>query len=49
MVVPSLARDRLPSASTCFSLLKLPLYDSFAIARAKIIAAIEETNTFEVS
>lgn len=41
--------DRLPSAATCFSTLKLPPYQDYATARAKIIAAIEETNTFEFS
>ncbi|KAK7194211.1 ubiquitin-protein ligase [Novymonas esmeraldas] len=41
--------DHLPSAATCFSTLKLPPYSDYASARAKIIAAIEETNTFEFS
>jgi ubiquitin-protein ligase E3 C len=41
--------DYLPSASTCFSMLKLPPYRDYATARAKIIAAIEETGTFEYS
>ncbi|KPA83101.1 putative ubiquitin-protein ligase [Leptomonas pyrrhocoris] len=41
--------DHLPSASTCFSTLKLPPYRDYATARAKIIAAIEETGTFEYS
>ncbi|KAG5498603.1 hypothetical protein JKF63_02889 [Porcisia hertigi] len=41
--------DHLPSAATCFSTLKLPPYKDFATARAKIIAAIEESVTFEFS
>ncbi|KPI90433.1 putative Ubiquitin-protein ligase [Leptomonas seymouri] len=41
--------DHLPSAATCFSTLKLPPYGDYATARAKIIAAIEETGTFEYS
>ena len=41
--------DHLPSAATCFSTLKLPPYHDYATARAKIIAAIEETGTFEFS
>nr|ACS87860.1 putative ubiquitin-protein ligase [Angomonas deanei] len=41
--------DHLPSAATCFSTLKLPPYRDYATARAKIIAAIEETGTFEFS
>ncbi|GET90697.1 ubiquitin-protein ligase, putative [Leishmania tarentolae] len=41
--------DHLPSAATCFSTLKLPPYHDYATARAKIVAAIEETNTFEFS
>ncbi|CCW61701.1 unnamed protein product [Phytomonas sp. EM1] len=42
-------KDRLPSASTCFSTLKLPPYTNFATARQKIIAALEGTTTFELS
>ncbi|KAG5497860.1 hypothetical protein GH5_02652 [Leishmania sp. Ghana 2012 LV757] len=41
--------DHLPSAATCFSTLKLPPYRDYATARAKIVAAIEETGTFEFS
>nr|CCC48395.1 putative ubiquitin-protein ligase, fragment [Trypanosoma vivax Y486] len=41
--------DRLPSASTCFSTLKLPPYNDFDIAWRKIIAAIEETEDFGLS
>lgn len=40
---------RLPSASTCFSQLKLPLYTSFHTAREKILVAIEGSSTFEMS
>ncbi|CCW68002.1 unnamed protein product [Phytomonas sp. Hart1] len=42
-------KDRLPSASTCFSTLKLPPYTDFATARQKIVAALEGTATFELS
>eukprot|EP00796_Vickermania_ingenoplastis_P005845 gene5845-4168_t len=41
--------DRLPSAATCFSLLKLPRYTSFEVTRAKVLAAIEECNGFYFS
>ncbi|KAG5472315.1 hypothetical protein LSCM1_03714 [Leishmania martiniquensis] len=41
--------DHLPSAATCFSTLKLPPYRDYATARAKIVAAIEETGSFEFS
>lgn len=45
-LLPETALDRLPTSSTCFSMLKLPPYKDFATARAKIIAAIEETSSF---
>ncbi|CCD13055.1 unnamed protein product [Trypanosoma congolense IL3000] len=41
--------ERLPSASTCFSTLKLPPYKEFEVARQKLIAAIEETQGFALS
>lgn len=43
------SEERLPSATTCFSTLKLPPYRTFESARAKILAAIEGANTFAFS
>ncbi|KAJ2894525.1 ubiquitin-protein ligase (E3) [Coemansia aciculifera] len=40
---------RLPSASTCVNLLKLPVYSSERILRAKLIAAIESGAGFDLS
>lgn len=45
-LVRSLTPDRLPTAATCFSTIKIPPYDDYAVARAKIVAAIEGANTF---
>lgn len=41
--------DRLPTATTCFSTLKLPPYTTFESARTKILAAVEGANSFEFS
>lgn len=41
--------DRLPSAATCFSTIKMPRYTSFDQMRGKIVAAIKEGSTFELS
>lgn len=38
--------DRLPSASTCFFMMKLPKYSSFAVLQAKLRTAI--TSCFEI-
>ncbi|KAF5226722.1 hypothetical protein ECC02_000223 [Trypanosoma cruzi] len=40
------SEERLPSASTCFSTLKLPPYKDFKTAFSKITAAIEGTEDF---
>ncbi|KAJ2875569.1 ubiquitin-protein ligase (E3) [Coemansia aciculifera] len=40
---------RLPSASTCVNLLKLPVYSSEGVLRAKLIAAIESGAGFDLS
>ncbi|KAJ1822855.1 ubiquitin-protein ligase (E3) [Coemansia sp. RSA 2675] len=40
---------RLPSASTCVNLLKLPVYSSERILRAKLVAAIESGAGFDLS
>ena len=41
--------SRLPSASTCFNLLKLPPYASFALMREKLVYAVESSSGFEMS
>ena len=41
--------NRLPSASTCFNLLKLPQYASRSILRSKLLMAIESGSGFEMS
>ncbi|KAJ2364070.1 ubiquitin-protein ligase (E3) [Coemansia sp. RSA 2610] len=41
--------SRLPSASTCVNLLKLPVYSSRQILRGKLIAAIESNAGFDLS
>lgn len=38
--------DRLPSASTCFFMMKLPKYSSFAVLQTKLRTAI--TSCFEI-
>ncbi|ESL07485.1 hypothetical protein TRSC58_04825 [Trypanosoma rangeli SC58] len=48
-VVWGTSEERLPSASTCFSTLKLPPYKDVEAARRKIKAAIEETDEFAFS
>ncbi|KAJ2064397.1 ubiquitin-protein ligase (E3) [Coemansia sp. RSA 922] len=40
---------RLPSASTCVNLLKLPVYSSERVLRSKLIAAIESGAGFDLS
>ena len=41
--------DRLPSASTCFNLLKLPTYSSEAVLRQKLLLAVNSGAGFELS
>ncbi len=41
--------EKLPSASTCFNLLKLPNYRKKAILREKLIYAISAHAGFELS
>ncbi|KEG13505.1 putative ubiquitin-protein ligase [Trypanosoma grayi] len=48
-VVWDAPEQRLPSASTCFSTLKLPPYKDMDTAWRKITAAIEETDDFGLS
>mmetsp|Transcript_16195 Transcript_16195/g.24317 ORF Transcript_16195/g.24317 Transcript_16195/m.24317 type:complete len:179 (+) Transcript_16195:34-570(+) len=42
-------KDRLPSASTCFNLLKLPAYESEAAIRKKLLLAIRSNSGFDLS
>jgi ubiquitin-protein ligase E3 C len=41
--------DRLPTASTCVNLLKLPVYPDAATLRAKLLLALEADTGFEYS
>lgn len=41
--------DKLPSASTCFNVLKLPTYSSEKVLRERLIYAIESGSGFELS
>jgi ubiquitin-protein ligase E3 C len=41
--------DRLPTASTCFNVLKLPTYTSASILKAKLLQAIRSSSGFELS
>ena len=41
--------QRLPTASTCFNLLKLPFYSSKAVLRDKLVQAIGAGAGFELS
>ena len=43
------AEDRLPSASTCMNILKLPEYKSKEILRARLVYAVEAEAGFELS
>ena len=43
------AEDRLPSASTCINLLKLPLYSSEETLREKLLLAVESGAGFDLS
>ncbi|CAD2218214.1 ubiquitin-protein ligase [Angomonas deanei] len=48
-LVKNISSQRLPTASTCFSTFKLPPYTDYGTAREKILAAIEEGTTFELT
>ncbi|CAJ1393567.1 unnamed protein product [Effrenium voratum] len=41
--------ERLPTAYTCFTLLLLPRYSSAQVMRARLLAAINETEGFGLS
>jgi hypothetical protein len=41
--------SRLPTASTCHNLLKLPQYETKEELKKKLLLAIRNTNTFEFS
>lgn len=43
------ARDRLPTASTCFNLLKLPNYTRKAVLKEKLKYALSANAGFELS
>ena len=43
------SKDRLPSASTCFNLLKLPSYPKKSILKEKLKYAIQANCGFELS
>lgn len=43
------ARDRLPTASTCFNLLKLPNYTRKAVLKEKLRYALSSNAGFELS
>ena len=40
---------RLPTASTCFNVLKLPAYSSRQIMNGKLLAAVRSNSGFELS
>ena len=41
--------ERLPSASTCMNLLKLPHFKSFEVLKEKLLYAVESGAGFELS
>lgn len=41
--------DRLPTASTCLNLLKLPMIDDYKLLKEKLLCAIESDAGFELS
>ena len=41
--------ERLPSASTCFNVLKLPTYSSSKVMRQKLLLAIRSKSGFDLS
>ena len=41
--------DRLPTASTCFNILKLPAYSSEKVLKARLLASIHSGAGFDLS
>ena len=41
--------DKLPTASTCFNVLKLPTYSDKRVMKQKILVAIKSESGFEMS
>ena len=48
-ISPGQGDDRLPSASTCMNVLKLPLYHDIDTMRSKVLYAIQSGAGFELS
>lgn len=48
-VLDEASQERLPTASTCVNLLKLPPYRSAKIIREKLLYAIKEVAGFDLS
>ena len=48
-ILNSSSTDRLPTASTCLNLLKLPPIEDFNIMKEKLICAIESDSGFDLS
>ena len=49
-IIPILRDDeKLPSASTCFNILKLPTYSSTKVMKEKLLFAISEGKGFMMS
>lgn len=47
--IKSAHKDRLPTSSTCFNLLKLPDYNKKSILKEKLLFAITANAGFELS
>jgi hypothetical protein len=41
--------DKLPTASTCFNVLKLPTYSSEAVLRARLLTSVHSGAGFDLS
>jgi ubiquitin-protein ligase E3 C len=48
-ILNSSSADRLPTASTCLNLLKLPPIEDFDTMREKLVCAIESESGFDLS
>ena len=48
-ILPGQGEERLPSASTCMNMLKLPVYQDMETMRSKLLYAIESGAGFELS
>ena len=48
-VLDEAAQERLPTASTCVNLLKLPPYRSASVIREKLLYAIKNVGGFDLS